>query len=390
MNARAICTGCGRPPITCICAQLVTVQPRTKVVVLQHPCEADNPIGTAWMVERCLSAQRIVGVELEDNRAFIEATSDPNAILLAPGPSAIDLHKDPPKGPVTLIVIDGTWPQARKLLRVNPTLAKLPRYAFQPASPSRYRIRREPAAHCVSTIEATVAALECLEPIDGQSVLAGFDAMVEHQVRIAGEQMNNRHLRSALARREKAPRAPRLPPLGETSLVVAYGEANAWPRGSEHGPHPELVHFVAERLATPTSGGERSEAGERFESFIAPSHPLSPGFPLHTGIPPARVLAGESRESFHARFAAFLREDDRLAVWGTYVLNLLRAEGLAFSDAIDLRFTATRFFNKRAGDAAELATTIGAANEPSWAMYRTGLRHAAAKAVARSLSRARA
>src|SRR4051812_48885952 len=103
---RQYCEGCGRPPIVCLCGELVTVAPHTKVVVLQHPREADNAIGTAWMVERCLGAERIIGVELEDDPRFRAALGDAAApaILLAPGPSAIDLHASPPNGPVTLVV----------------------------------------------------------------------------------------------------------------------------------------------------------------------------------------------------------------------------------------------------------------------------------------------
>lgn len=357
---------------------MVTIVPRTRVVLVQHPCEADNPIGTAWMVERCLSAQRIVGIDLERDREFINALSNPHAppILLAPGPSAIDLRAEPPAGPVTLIVVDGTWPQAKKLLRMNPRLAALPRYAFQPAQPSRYRIRREPAEHCVSTIEATVAALECLEPIDAARVLAPFDAMVEHQLRIAADKKHSRHLLSAIARSVKNPKPPRRPPLQQDNLVVAYGEANAWPRGSEHGPHPELVHVVAERVAT----------GERFEAYVAPERPLSPGFTIHTGIPVDRVLAGESRASFHARLAAFLRPHDHLAVWGFYVLKLLRDGGIDVPEVIDLRATATRYLGRRAGDVADMARALSADVDEPWAMYRTGQRHAAAKSVARALT----
>jgi DTW domain-containing protein len=375
---RSLCAGCERPPIVCVCASLVTVRPRTRVVVLQHPCEAGNPIGTAWMVERCLSAQRIVGIELENDREFINALSNPDAppILLAPGPDALDLRSHAPSGPVTLIVVDGTWPQARKLLRVNPRLAALPRYAFVPAQPSRYRIRREPAAHCVSTIEATVAALECLEPIDSARVLAPFDAMVEHQLRIAAEKKHSRHLLSAIARSVLKPKRERRPPLEDKNLVVAYGEANAWPRGSEHGPHPELVHIVAERIAT----------GDRFEAYVAPARPLSPGFTFHTEIPGERVLAGETRDSFRARLAAFLRPDDRLAVWGFYSLRLLKQD-LELPPAVDLRATATRHLGRRAGDAAAMAAALGIPIETPWALYRTGARHAAAKAVARALSR---
>ena len=382
---RAYCEGCGRPPIVCICAALVTVHPQTKVVVLQHPREADNAIGTAWMVERCFGAERIVGVELEDDRRFLAAIGDPAApaILLAPGPSAIDLRASPPTGPVTLIVVDGTWAQAKKLLRVNPRLARLPRYAFEPATPSNYRIRREPAAHCVSTIEATVAALSLLEPGRGgtedvHAPLRAFDAMVDHQVRIARERSESRHLHAAIARQargEKAPR-PRKLPLAGKEIVVLYGEANAWPRGSEHGPHPELVHVVAERLSN----------GERFESYVTPTVPLSPGFAFHTGVPEERVLAGESRAHFHRRLTAFLRGDDVLVVWGFYALNLLRREELALPPCVDLRTTAIRFLGRPAGDAQQMATALGCPLDDPWALGRTGVRHAAATSVARALS----
>jgi DTW domain-containing protein YfiP len=366
------------------------VVPRTKVVVLQHPRESDNAIGTAWMVERCLGAERIVGVELEDDARLRAALRDPDApaILLAPGPSAIDLFAHPPEGPVTLVVIDGTWAQARRLLRVNPSLSRLPRYAFQPATPSRYRIRREPAEHCVSTIEATVAALSCLEARrggDGGEVhraLTVFDAMVEQQLRIARERSENRHRQAAIVRSEKSARsaiAPRVRkmPLSRSELVVAYGEANAWPRGSEHGAHPQVVHLLAERIAT----------GERFEAFVTPERPLSPGFSFHTKVPTELVLAGESRESFHARFSAFLREGDLLGVWGFYATELLRREGMALPPRLDLRSTATRFLGRRAGDATETAAALGCDLPAPWAIGRTGARHAAATSVARALSK---
>ena len=47
---------------------------------------------------------------------------------------------------LTLIALDGTWWQARKLLNLNPGLAALPRVAFTPRRLSDYRIRRQPAA----------------------------------------------------------------------------------------------------------------------------------------------------------------------------------------------------------------------------------------------------
>lgn len=380
--SRPYCEGCGRPPLVCICSALVTVQTRTKVVVLQHPRESDNPIGTAWMVERCLGAERIIGVELEQDRAFRAALNNPDApaILLSPGESAIDLATSPPTQPVTLVVLDGTWAHARKLLRMNPSLASLPRYAFRPASPSNYRIRREPAEHCVSTIEATVAALSHLEPepAEVRKVLSAFDAMVEHQLRIAKERADSRHLKAALARSERTGKQlrHRRRPFAGKQLVVAYAEANAWPRGTEYGPNPEIVHFVAERLAT----------GERFEAFVSPDRPLWRSFSLHSGIPVERVLSGEDRARFRARLAAFFQDDDVLAVWGFYAADLLRREGMALPPVVDVRVAAMQYLGRRAGDATETAAALGCTPEPPWAIGRTGLRHAATMTVARALA----
>lgn len=377
---RSYCEGCGRPPLVCICAALVHVRTRTKVVVLQHPRESDNPIGTAWMVERCLDAERIIGVELENDARFRAALSDARApaILLSPGEHAIDLETSPPSGPVTLVVVDGTWAHARKVLRSNPSLSALPRYAFRPAAPSNYRIRKEPAEHCVSTIEATVAALSHLEPdTDAGRVLRAFDAMVDHQVRIASERAESRHLKAALARSQRTgkPLRHRRRPFAGQELVIAYAEANAWPYGTEHGPHPQIVHCVAERLST----------GERFEAYVAPERPLSPGFSGHSGVPAELVLAGESRARFRERLAAFFREGDVLGVWGFYAANLLRQEGIVLPPLRDLRVAAMEFLGRRGGDATEVAAALGCAVEPPWAIGRTGLRHAAAISVARAL-----
>ena len=60
-------------------------------------------------------------------------------------------------------MVDGTWWQTKKVVRENPVLAALPRYAFTPRAPSEYRIRKEPQDDYVSTIEALALVLGALE-----------------------------------------------------------------------------------------------------------------------------------------------------------------------------------------------------------------------------------
>ncbi len=418
-----------------MCATLVRIDVGTKVVVVQHPREADNAIGTAWMVERTFGARRIVGVDLEHDRELDRALSDPDAppILLSPAPDAIDLRTHPPRSAVTLVVIDGTWAQARQLLSRNPRLRTLPRYAFAPAQPSNYRIRREPSAECVSTVEATVAALEILEsrggrpPFDGGRALAAFEAMVDRQIAIARDRNDSRHRRAAMVRREKdladplraARRAElaRRRTLTGRQVVVVHAEANCWPRGHALGPYPELVQLVAERLSD----------GARFSAIVRNAHPISPALEKHARLSPAAVAAGITREALRAQLAAFVRDDDEIFVWGHYLLALvaplfgtppfahsvaMKAEAAldgsqasppgAAAAAIDGRdaravvaperlFDLRRFVMERGihqhGDAADLAARLGIPVDAPWAEGRAGARLSASVAVARALAR---
>src|SRR5882757_6024969 len=187
IEPRAVCARCRRPESVCYCGHIEPLETVTRVVLLQHPRERDVPIGTARMASLCLrDAELHVGVHWRGSSALASALSDPNrpAVLLYPGAGAIDVVRDPPQAPVTLIVVDGTWSQTKKVIRENPELAALPRYAFTPSSPSEYRIRKEPDAAYVSTIEALVHVLGALEgdPARFQALLAPFRAMVDAQI----------------------------------------------------------------------------------------------------------------------------------------------------------------------------------------------------------------
>jgi DTW domain-containing protein YfiP len=373
-----MCERCARPTRVCVCAHVTPLVTQTRVVLLQHPREADVPIGTAKLAELGLpNSRRFVGVDFASDREAVAALSDPEApaILLYPSPDALPLSEIPKGARVTLVVVDGTWWQAQKLLKLNPLLRSLPHYVLSPSTPSRYRIRREPAEHCVSTIEAVARALSELEADSGEveRVLAPFDAMVEHQLAFASRK-SRRHA-------EKRPRAPQAPPslsaiaARRGDLVIAYGEANAWPKGTPLGSTPEMVHFAAERFAS----------GERFEAFVRPRLPLSPSFEHHTGLDAARAFAGESVEAFKLRLAAFLRPDDLLVTWGHYAVEVLRRDGVELPEHVDLRKAARDQLKQSPGDVVACAARLSRAPEAAWVDGRTGRRLAGLSAVTSAL-----
>lgn len=381
---RPVCERCRRPTVVCFCAHLPQLETRTRVLVLQHLRERRVGIGTARMAHLALPGSVMrVGIDFERD-AVVQATlaERPARYILFPGPDAVDVRDLDPAQPITLVVVDGTWSQARTLIRVNPTLAALPRLAFSPRQTSEYnRIRREPADFCVSTIEALTEVLRALEP-DGarfEEVLAPFRAMVERQARFAVEVRSNRHKRDAPSR----PPRSRRQVLGErlaaewAKLVCVQGEANGWPARHPERQDPETVHFVALRPAT----------GERFEARIAPRRPLAPFTPHHVGLPEAELRAGGTVDAWLAAWQAFARPHDVVVQWGSFATNLATDEGLALpARRIDLRGELSYAGVRPSGgtlDASveQLGATVAAADFAGRAGQRLAQLHALLRAL---------
>lgn len=95
------------------------------------------------------------------------------------------------KQPITLIVPDGNWSQARKVLLREPALKDAIPVKLPPGPPSQYRLRKAPRIEAVCTIEAIARALRILEGAQGEQVeshlLRGFQIMVERVLWSRGE-----------------------------------------------------------------------------------------------------------------------------------------------------------------------------------------------------------
>lgn len=354
------------------------------MLILQHPRERAVPIGTAKLAELALpNAQRLVGVEFTDSPELESALARPEApaVLLFPGEHAGMLSELPPEAAHTLVVIDGTWSQAEKILKQNPRLAALPRYSLRPSAPSRYRIRRAPSHDCISTIEAIAEALSVLEgpSFSTSAALAPFEAMVEQQLAFKHERAERRHFKRPRPARKLRP--PNLALERERDWIVAYGEANGWPRRTELGQVPEIVHWAALRLST----------GERFELYVAPEQPLAPAFAHHTGLSPERVRAGVSRAELCARWAEFVGTSGLVCVWGHFAIQTLRRSGAGVPASLDLRAVTRSYLRQSPGEVEACARLLSDRVRAPWVEGRTGLRLAALAGVADALlERARA
>lgn len=185
------CTTCRRPVALCLCDRVVALHGTTRVLVLQHPQEPDEVLGTAQILGAALSTVRIrVGLSWPNlGAAWGEAVTPGRWAVLWRG--SLPAGAVPPSVPVVrldasgqprpahhrwdgIVALDGTWSQGKTLWWRNPWLTKLDRIVLQPTEAGIYgRVRREPDRHAVSTLEAVSDAI----------VANGDDPEVRRQLR---------------------------------------------------------------------------------------------------------------------------------------------------------------------------------------------------------------
>ena len=311
------CYQCFRPLPLCFCSAIPRIDNRTSVLILQHIGERFHRFNTARIVREALRNCQLIA---DHNRrlAAYDLPIQANAGLLYPCENAPSLSELPvTERPSQLVIIDGTWHQAKTIVRDVPQLRDLPCYQLTPSSPGQYRIRREPNATSLSTLEATVAALQALEPDTSglDQLLSAFHEMVENQLRHPASRTAWRQNK----KRQSRPRHfPQLLLQNSDNLVVAYGEATpGHPRQYTDNPSP--VHWVAQRLGT----------AERFSRILRQQQPLSGVALEHMRLSDADFDGAASQAEFCTEWRHFLRSDDVLIVYHQRIYQLLRHVGAA-------------------------------------------------------------
>lgn len=193
--ARPRCPQCIRPLAQCLCSLIPSLPSRTRVLVIQHPDEAKHALNTARFVALGLqNAQLIIAETIDDIEQYLQQPGY-RACVLFPGEQAQELNAyQAQQLPLLLIVPDGTWRKARKILHCNPLLAALPRVTLPAGLTSRYRLRKAPIQESLATVEAVSYALDILEPeADFSPLLRPFEALIEGQIKAMGAEVYQRN-----------------------------------------------------------------------------------------------------------------------------------------------------------------------------------------------------
>jgi DTW domain-containing protein len=197
------CPLCQKPQPLCICDSVTPIDNRIALLILQHPQEQDRALGTARLAAQHFEHAVVkVGLSWPSlSKALGRAVADPSrwAVLYLGSAKVADLDTDREvvaidrKGAVEpnqravlsdiegVVLLDGTWSQAKALWWRNAWMLKCQRVILGPKRPSRYgELRREPRRDGLSTIEAAGMLLAALEkrPDIAETLSASFEQML--------------------------------------------------------------------------------------------------------------------------------------------------------------------------------------------------------------------
>lgn len=200
MSKRKKCTVCDKALAACICQHITKIDSDIELIILQHPSEVKNAIGTARILNLSLpQCQIIIGECFTNDAQLNDILNDPTrqCFLLYPSTESIaaetlannenssmekfDLEVNIKR---TFILLDGTWRKAFKMYQSSSNLQTLPAVRLNSDQQSQYTIRQTSIEGGLSTVEAGFLLLATLEQDKEkyQPLLTAFEYMINFQI----------------------------------------------------------------------------------------------------------------------------------------------------------------------------------------------------------------
>jgi DTW domain-containing protein YfiP len=191
----ARCPGCRLVPSHCLCALHPLVPTRAGVCLLMADIEPLKPSNTGWLIADVVPDTFAFGwARTEVDPDLLALLADPQwqPYVVFPGefvaPERV-VHTlalpragyEPAPPRPLFILLDATWPEARRMFRKSPYLNHFPVLSLAPEQISRYRLRRSRRGDQFCTAEVAALCLEQAgEPRAAQVLDTYLDVFTHH------------------------------------------------------------------------------------------------------------------------------------------------------------------------------------------------------------------
>jgi DTW domain-containing protein YfiP len=223
------CTGCRLALSHCLCAHRPVVPTRAGMCLIMADIEPLKPSNTGWLIADVVADTFAFGwARTEVDPALLALLADPQwqPYVVFPGEFvapervvtqllAADVSND--KMPL-FVLLDATWPEARKMFRKSPYLNDLPVLSLASEQISRYKLRRSRRDDHFCTSEVGALCLELAgETRAAQTLEAYLDVFTHHYLQAKHQQPADRQGAAHVLLRELSDQAwiPRQEACGE-------------------------------------------------------------------------------------------------------------------------------------------------------------------------------
>ena len=182
------CGRCLLPQKNCVCEQLPVVKVPFQIIILRHKKAANKASNTAFVSSLCIPSLRLI--DIEHPREVTEKVAPCSASVLLFPPVGSQTTVDAQVIPSKLYVLDGSWKQARKMYRQNPSLRSIPHLSLQPRAVPPPRILTPSSPQGMSTMEAISQSLSFFGfQSQADSIHDALCAFIEQRRRVTGIQI---------------------------------------------------------------------------------------------------------------------------------------------------------------------------------------------------------
>ena len=214
------CPGCRLVLSHCLCAERPVVPTRAGMCLLMADIEPLKPSNTGWLIADVVPDTFAFGwARTEVDPALLALLASPQwqPVVVFPGEfvaaervltqctapkSALSGDGDPPNGKEWLphtrkrplfVLLDATWPEARKMFRKGPYLDPLPVLSLASEQISRYKLRRSRRDDHFCTSEVGALCLELAgDSHAAQTLEAYLDVFTHHYLQAKHQQPPDR------------------------------------------------------------------------------------------------------------------------------------------------------------------------------------------------------
>jgi len=173
------CEDCGLVKGHCICDYEIHLDSKVEFWLLTHENELSRTNNTGRLIENAIETTRVFCWKRNDPpRKLLKLMEEYVVYLVFSADKEEDKKRvmdyQPSNKKTAFLILDGTWKEARKMIRKSDYLKTLPILSLNPSQKTDYDLRRNNDAHHICTAEVAIELLKLIGDTNQSDALKNY------------------------------------------------------------------------------------------------------------------------------------------------------------------------------------------------------------------------